>query len=153
LKSMDQYSCGEWLDADKSSCRLCDGTEASIEREPLGFGYLQEVEEVNLDSLQAKDYLIIQTENSLYRFTMLEPERRCGLLSGGALGSNHIRAKLVATLPMSSPKIADEIKTVREHSRAIFSVSTDKEAGRLITSEITKLTQVTGRPVTTPLNH
>lgn len=147
MKSMECYSYVEWMDADNSYCGLRGATEAAAEGEPLVFGYLQEVEEVNLDSLRAKDYLLIQTRNNIYRFTVLDPEERYGLLSGGSLGRHSIKAKLVATMPASQQE-ASKVMTIRQHSRAIFSVSSEEAPERLITSAIMKLTRVTGGVIT-----
>jgi hypothetical protein len=144
VNSLESYSCGVWMDVVKPYCEVCDEIESSVETAAPEFGFLQEVEEVNLDLLRAKDYLIIQTENSVYRFTLLDPEHSYGLLSGGSLGRHIVRATLVGTIPAHPPKQATSLRAIKRFSRAIFSVPSEEAGERLVTSIITKLTQVTG---------
>lgn len=144
MKSLESYSCDEWVDAARPFCEICEGREPSFEIDPPRVGYLKEVEEVNLDDLRAKDYLIINTENSVYRFTIIDPEKRYGLLTGGSLGYHRIKATIEATIPTDSPEGISKVKTIREHSRIVFIIPSEKTTERLVTSLIMKLTQVTG---------
>ena len=144
MKSLESYSCNEWVDAARPYCEICEGRETSFEIEPPRVEYLKEVEEVYLDGLRARDYLIIHTENSVYRFTIIDPEKRFGLLTGGSLGYHRIKATLEATIPTDPPERIGRVMTIREHTRIVFSIPSEKTTERLVTSLVTKLTQVAG---------
>jgi hypothetical protein len=148
MQSIACYSCGKRLEADDAYCAYCGRSLPAIERESHRLESAQDVDEVMLDRLQARDYLIMQTANSVYRLTILEPARRFGLLSGGILGSRGVKAMLVATIPIDHPELVSEITTVRTQSRAIFALDSANHTERLITSVITKLTQVQGGQIT-----
>jgi len=148
VQAIECYSCSKRLEADDAYCAYCGNPLLAIERQSHRLESAQEVEEVLLDRLQARDYLILETENSVYRLTMLEPARRFGLLSGGILGGSGVKAMLVATIPIDHPELVSQIATVRTQSRAIFALESAKYTERLVTSVITKLTQVQGGQIT-----
>lgn len=148
MQSIACYACGKRLEADDAYCAYCGRPLPAIERESHELESAQDVEEVMLDRLQARDYLILETENSVYRLTMLEPARRFGLLSGGILGGRGVKAMLVATIPIDHPELVIKVRTIKTQSRAIFALDSAKHTERLITSVITKLTQVQGGQIT-----
>ncbi|HEX5733763.1 MAG TPA: hypothetical protein VF131_13085 [Blastocatellia bacterium] len=143
MKSLEGFSCSEWEDAARPFSDICDKTEPSPGDEPLGFAYMHEVEEVNLDCLRPRDYVIIHTENSVYRFTIIDPRERYGVLTGGSLGYPGLKTRLVETIPANSPDEIGRPRVVKERSRAVFRIPGGKKAELLITSLITKLIQVT----------
>ena len=143
MKSLENYSCGEWEDAARPFCEICDKTEPSPDVEPPSFAFLHEVPEVNLDGLRPRDYLLIHTENSVYRFTIIDPRERHGLLTGGSLGYHKIKTTLVETIPAISPREIGRPKILKERSRAVFKIPGEKRPELLVTSLITKLIQVT----------
>ncbi len=144
MKTFDSFSRNDGMDAARPFCEICEGREPSFAIVPPRVGYLNEVEVVNLDSLRPRDYLIIHTENSVYRFTIIDPEKRQGLLTGGSLGYHRIKATLEATIPTDAAEGIGKAMTVREHSRIVFIVPSEKKTERLVTSLIIKLIQVTG---------
>ncbi|HJQ68308.1 MAG TPA: hypothetical protein VKA70_05025 [Blastocatellia bacterium] len=144
MRSLESFSCGEWEDAARPFCEVCDKTEPSLSVEPPAFAYLHEVREVSVDRLRPRDYVLIHTENSVYRFTIIEPRHGYGLLTGGSLGYHRIKATLVETRPASSPGKPGMPNLLRERSRAVFRLPGKNRPELLVTSLITKLVQVTG---------
>jgi hypothetical protein len=140
-------SCNKQPPADRPGCRSCGGPAAG---EPQRGTAIEEVEEVSLDSLRAKDYLIMQTENSVYRLTVLDPATRRGLLSGGKLDSRGIQVTLVATTPVSAKGMSSEVMKIKKNSRALFAIASEEGIEHFITSVIMKLTQVKGAQVAGP---
>ena len=143
MKSLEAFSCSEWEDAARPFCDICDKTEPSLDVEPPVFTYMHEVQEVNLDGLRPRDYVIIHTENSVYRFTIIEPRERYGLLTGGSLGYHGVKTTLVETVPANSPDEIGRPRIIKERSRVVFRIPGEKKSELLITSLITKLIQVT----------
>jgi hypothetical protein len=137
-------ACSQQRRADHPYCQFCGSPATVAAREPQRAGAIQEVEEVMLDSLRAKDYLIMQTENSIYRLTMLEPATRRGLLSGGKLDRRGIQVTLVATTPVSAQSGGSQVMTIKKNSRALFAIDAEEGVEHFITSVIMKLTQVKG---------
>jgi hypothetical protein len=147
----EDYPSGERLDIDKPGSELCGKSDSLIERRENISELVQVIEELKLERLKAEDYLIFQTENNTYRLTMLDPARRYGLLSGGPLGGNGFKAKLLAFIPECSMRFAGEAGAIKTRSRAVFILDTAGGAIRLITSVITRLTQVRGGRTTEPI--
>jgi hypothetical protein len=143
MKSLESISCSEWEDAARPFCEICDKTGPSADAEPPSFGFLHEVPEVNLDGLRPRDYLLIHTENSVYRFTIIDPRERYGLLMGGLFGYHKIKTTLVETIPTNSPRETGRPRVLKERSRAVFKIPGEKRPELLVTSLITKLVLVT----------
>src|SRR5689334_1230061 len=99
VQTIKCHFCHKSQLANQPGCQFCDSPAAPAAGEGPIAAAIQEVEEVTLDSLRAKDYLIMHTENSVYRLTMIEPAARRGLLSGGKLGAPGVEVILVATTP------------------------------------------------------
>jgi hypothetical protein len=89
------------------------------------------------------DQILIRTQNSEYRFSIVDPVERRGTLSGGFLGDQSRDAVLVGTLSdndnsTSLDNVSNGLKTGR---RALFYLTAKNGIERLITSIITGITR------------
>ncbi len=93
--------------------------------------------------MKPSDQILIRTQNSEYRFSIVDPVERKGTLSGGFLGDQSRDAVLVGTLSdndnsNSLDNVSNGLKTGR---RALFYLSAKNGIERLITSIITGITR------------
>jgi hypothetical protein len=93
-------------------------------------------EAINFDQLKAGDNLILNTENSEYRFKVTSPSDRRGILSGGQLGSEAHEAVLYG---LTSETESINEKAISVNAKAIFFLQTRRGLQRLLTSIITNL--------------
>ncbi|MGA9768805.1 MAG: hypothetical protein WBV94_07190 [Blastocatellia bacterium] len=96
-----------------------------------------------LKNMKPSDQILIRTQNSEYRFSIVDPVERKGTLSGGFLGDQSRDAVLVGTLSdndnsNSLDNVSNGLKTGR---RALFYLSAKNGIERLITSIITGITR------------
>jgi hypothetical protein len=101
--------------------------------------------EINFKELKREQNLLIRTQNSEYRFRVLDPDERRGLLSGGSLGSSRREAVLIGTLPDGSYIEAADVRTLKIGTRALFFLGANRGVERLITSAITEIATEQGR--------
>ncbi len=95
--------------------------------------------EITFEAIKESDELIIQTQNSEYRFFILDPNERRGILSGGTLGEQKRDAILIGSLCATTNLLACEPSVLKSGSRALFYLSAKSGAERLITSVITRI--------------
>ena len=99
--------------------------------------------DLTLKDISPSDQILIRTQNSVYRFSVVDPVERRGTLSGGSLGDHSRDAVLIGTLSEnnnSSPldNVSNGLKTGR---RALFYLTAKNGIERLITSIITGITR------------
>ncbi|MEN3331227.1 MAG: hypothetical protein V7641_592 [Blastocatellia bacterium] len=94
--------------------------------------------EVKFSEIQSKDQLLIQTANSEYRFRVTDAAQRRGRLTGGTLGDSERDAVLAGAISATGGlgQIALALQT---GSRAVFYLTATRGIERLITSEITRV--------------
>src|SRR5215213_4660217 len=98
--------------------------------------------EINFEEVKPSDEISIKTENSLYSFSVEEPEQRKGILTGGTLGNQRREAVLVSSIEgdgRAGTKAFTELKT---GARALFFMTAKNGIERLITSVITHLSHL-----------
>jgi hypothetical protein len=95
--------------------------------------------EISLRDISPSDRIMIRTQNSEYRFSVLDPEERRGILTGGSLGDHHRNAILVGTLPDGANNFANDGSRLKTGARALFYLTAKNGVERLITSIITSL--------------
>lgn len=95
--------------------------------------------EITLDNIHAHDQLMIQTKNSRYKFSVMNPGERRGLLSGGSLGDQAREAVLIGALPAEGQNALTESEGLKPGARALFFLTARNGIERLITSVITRL--------------
>jgi hypothetical protein len=92
-----------------------------------------EKELVNLDCLRASGKISIQTANSVYEFSIVDPASCAGLLKGGALGKSAIVAVFLCSV---FDEKLNESLTIAAGAKAIFLCYSMKGTRRLITSRV-----------------
>lgn len=101
--------------------------------------------DITLKDINPSDQILIRTQNSEYRFSVVDPVERRGTLSGGFLGTQPRDAVLVGTLSEpennssnSLDNVSNGLKTGR---RALFYLTAKNGIERLITSIITGISR------------
>jgi len=94
---------------------------------------------ITLDSISPNDQLLIRTQNSEYRFSILDAEERRGTLSGGTLGEQARDAVLVGTLSENNNSPDNVSMGLKTGRRALFYLAARNGVERLITSAITSV--------------
>ncbi len=99
--------------------------------------------DITMKDVGPSDQILIRTQNSEYRFFVIDPLERRGTLSGGSLGDQARDAVLIGTLlesnnPNSLDNVSNGLKTGR---RALFYLTAKNGIERLITSMITGITR------------
>lgn len=131
----DCRSCGAIVRADRRFCRLCGmpmRQEAADAATP----------EIELDQVAAADSILIHTRNSQYRFSIVDPAQRRGILSGGSFGDDMHDATLVGALAVGSDPADSDTLWLRTNARALFYLRAEAGIKRFTTSLITRLTHV-----------
>ncbi|HVF88963.1 MAG TPA: hypothetical protein VNH22_02775 [Blastocatellia bacterium] len=95
--------------------------------------------EINLEEVMPSDRISIKTENSLYYFSVLEPEQRKGILTGGTLGNQQREAVLMSSLEGSGREGTNAFTVLKTGARALFFMTAKNGFERLITSVITQI--------------
>ncbi len=102
------------------------------------------IKELPLEKINATDRVVIHTVNSTYMFSLIDPEGRRGLLSGGLLGRRVCDAVLVGTLNRVGQDQPPDPSALRTNCRALFFIRAKTGLERLITSVITRLDHIRG---------
>lgn len=95
-------------------------------------------EELILANLHAADIVLIQTANSLYRFTLSDPAQRRGRLSGGVLGDQDVNAIFLGGI-VAKTSFLNNTNSLSLGSRALFVIEQESGVRRMVTSSITRL--------------
>jgi hypothetical protein len=95
--------------------------------------------EIIFRDISPSDRIMIRTENSEYRFSVVDPEERRGILTGGSLGDHRRNAILVGTLTGGENNFASDGSRLKTGARALFYLTAKNGVERLITSIITSL--------------
>ena len=101
-------------------------------------------EEIVLNEINTTDRILIRTQNSEYRFAVVDAESRRGKLSGGPLGSESQDATLAGVLIGSHGNAGSDTSTLKIDCCAIFYVNVGTKLKRLTTSAITNLILIRG---------
>jgi hypothetical protein len=94
---------------------------------------------LSFDDLTATDKVVISTQNSQYRFSVIDPARRRGTLSGGSLGDQPRDAILVGTLGEETIEFDTDTWNLATEARAMFDLRANNGWERMITSPITDI--------------
>lgn len=97
--------------------------------------------EINLEDVSAYDELVIRTENSKYRFSVIDPAQKFGTLSGGSLGDQPYSAIFLGGV-IKNDSSGTFNQRLRTEMRAIFTICTPKGLEQLLTSVVTELTHI-----------
>jgi hypothetical protein len=108
-------------------------------KQMTGFYNTDQKNGLSFDDLTATDRLLIYTQNSQYRFSVIDPARRRGTLSGGSLGDHPRDAILVGTLGEGTTGFDTDAWNLATEARAMFDLKANDGWERMITSPITDI--------------
>ena len=97
---------------------------------------------IMLDQLCKGDKVSVETRRSTYQFSVSDPSRRRGTLSGGALGSQVLDVFFSGT--MSEDTTDPDPSELKTGARALFFIELEHHAQLMITSPITGVELVRG---------
>lgn len=97
---------------------------------------------IEFDDLKTSQEIIIETQNSCYRFCVTDAHQRHGYLSGGSLGKQVQKAILLGTIFKKGGAYTTDPGGLKTEARAFFYIETESGMKHLVTSIITKLSQV-----------
>lgn len=154
-------SCNQSLPAPSAYCPYCGHHDpcatAEAGPEDAETQVVAENKEIRLDQLEAFDYILIQTRNNLYKFTVVEPERGSGWLSGGALANSQLQSILLGAVCCKNSKSVSHALTLKVGLSALFYLDhspdekeNHKTKRQIATSPIIQLTYVGGGTITKP---
>lgn len=95
--------------------------------------------DITFKNISPSDHIMIRTQNSEYRFSVVDPDERRGILTGGSLGDQRRNAILVGMLSGGENSFASDTSRLKVGSRALFYLTAKNGMERLITSIITNL--------------
>ena len=99
-------------------------------------------ENIELDAIQTDEEILIETQNSAYKFSIGDAASRKGFLSGGILGESSIVAILMGTIIKEGESYINDPCGLRTQARAFFFIETENGMKHLITSVITSLVHI-----------
>ena len=97
---------------------------------------------IKLDDIHVDDKVLIKTRNSEYRFSVIDPLTRRGMLSGGALGEEPREAFLIESQARGEEGALTDFRGLKTGARALFYLSSGRAIERVTTSIISALTLV-----------
>jgi hypothetical protein len=106
----------------------------------INIGYI--TKNIEFDGIGANEEILIQTENSTYRFAIADAETRRGFLSGGTLGNTPRVAILMGAISRDGERYVNDPLSLKIASRAFFYLETENGMKHLITSVITNLAHI-----------
>jgi hypothetical protein len=99
-------------------------------------------DEIAFNGLSAADEIAIHTINSRYRFLLIDPAEKRGLLSGGLLGDRQREAILVGTLASKTRAFAIDSPVMKVGDRVLFCLIDGNEAENFFTTVIQQLAHI-----------
>jgi hypothetical protein len=99
-------------------------------------------EHIEFDAIETDEEILIETQNSAYKFSIGNAATRKGFLSGGALGESSTVAILMGTILKEGERYINDPCGLRIQARAFFFIETENGMKHLITSIITHLVHI-----------
>lgn len=97
---------------------------------------------IEFDTMQTNEEIVIETQNSAYKFCVCDAITRQGFLSGGALGKVSTVAILMGTISRDGESYTNDPRGLKTEARAFFFIQTENGMKHLITSVITHLVHI-----------
>jgi hypothetical protein len=98
---------------------------------------------ITFDDIRPDDKVVIRTQNSEYRFSVIDPQNHKGMLSGGSIGDQPREAFLVESLGKTESGSLQDFRGLKRGARALFYLSSQgHRVERVTTSKISGLTLV-----------
>ena len=99
---------------------------------------------IHFEALGADEEILIETQNSFYKFSIGDATERRGFLCGGSIGSQGCVAILMGAVKREGEIYVNDPCGLHTEARAFFYIETDAGMKHLITSPITSLTHIKG---------
>ena len=118
----------------------CDiSTDSDSHRSPL-FDFESTI---TFADIHTDDKVVIRTQNSEYRFSVIDPQNHKGMLSGGSIGDEPREAFLVESLGKNESGSLQDFRGLKRGARALFYLSSSSHrVERVTTSKISGLTLI-----------
>jgi hypothetical protein len=97
---------------------------------------------IDFDALEANEEILIETQNSFYKFLIGNAVERRGFLYGGSVGSEGCVAVLMGAVRKQGENYINDPHGLHTEARAFFYIETAHGMKHLITSVITNLCHV-----------
>jgi hypothetical protein len=97
---------------------------------------------IAFESLAVNEEIIIETQNSFYKFSIGDAAERRGFLYGGSVGSRGCVAILMGAVKRQGEDYINDPCGLHTDARAFFYIETEDGMKHLITSLITSLAHV-----------
>lgn len=97
-------------------------------------------EVISVDALNRGDRVLVQTQRSLYRFSISDAPRRRGLLTGGSLGDQTVEATFAGSI--LNDCVEFDSWELKPGFRAVFFIQKGRITQRLMTSLVTEVNLV-----------
>jgi hypothetical protein len=98
--------------------------------------------EMALEGLCLDDEIMIRTGNSIYTFSVTDPQERRGILSGGALDEMAVTAALIGSVAEGEGGSCTFLSGLKTGARALFYIEIGQGVKRLLTSAVTDMLYV-----------
>lgn len=92
---------------------------------------------ITFDGTATTGKLYLRTANSAYTFSIVDPAKRSGILTGGTMGDKHVHAILMDGLDRKN-KSSNPVQLI-VGGRALFFIETGRSFRRIVTSRIVEL--------------
>lgn len=97
---------------------------------------------IDFEALEANEEILIETQNSFYKFAIGDVRERRGFLYGGSVGSRGCVAILMGAVKKQGETYVNDPAGLHRDARAFFYIETEQGMKHLITSVITNLSHV-----------
>jgi hypothetical protein len=96
--------------------------------------------EMTVEGLHSQEILLLETANSVYRFSVIDTINCIGKLSGGIFGDSPTTASFLSSVSPQEDYQTEDFRKVKIGSRAIFVYQSNEGLNQFVTSPIIKLT-------------
>jgi hypothetical protein len=96
--------------------------------------------EMTREGLHSQEIFLLETANSIYRFSVIDAPNCIGKLSGGIFGDTPTTASFLSAISAQEEYQAEDFGKVKVGSRAIFAYQSNEGLHHFVTSPIIKLT-------------
>lgn len=97
---------------------------------------------INFECLETDEEILIETQNSFYKFSVEDAAQRRGSLCGGSVGSQGCMAILMGAVKRQGENYISDPEGLHTNARAFFYIETEQGMKHLITSLITNLSHI-----------